>query len=98
MPQEMIHVRIVEDNDWRPDPKSFEFAKQVLSEKRGNRPPISYEQMVAELETEVVLYALQKLHEQNILTDCTYHKAIEIAIKKRKKEVLSRGLKWSDRG
>lgn len=98
MPQEMIHVRIVEDNDWSPDPKSFEFAKQVLSERRKNRPPISYEQMVAELETEVVLFALQQLHEQNILTDCIYHNAIEIAQKKMKKDVLSRGLKWCDRG
>ena len=97
MPQEMIHVRIVEDSDWSPDPKSFEFAKQVLSEKRGNRPAISYEQMAAELKTEVVLYALQQLHEQNILSDCTYHNAIDIALKKMKKDMLSRGLKWSDR-
>ena len=97
MPQEMIHVRIVEDNDWSPDPKSFEFAKQVLAEKRGNRPPISYEQMAADLKTEVVLYALQQLHEQDILPDCVYHKAIEIALKKMKNDMVSRGLKWSDR-
>ena len=98
MPQEMIHVRIVEDDDWSPDPKYFEFAKQVLSEIRKNRPPISYEQMVAELEIEVVLYALQQLHEQNILTDRMYHNAIEIALKKMKKEMLSRGLEWCNRG
>ena len=97
MPKEKIHVKIIEDNDWNPDPKSFEFAKQVLSKKRGNRPPISYEQMVANLEVEVVLFALQQLQEQKIISDSMYQNAIEIALKKMKQEMLSRGLNWCDR-
>ena len=97
MPPKTIHVRIIEDDTRNPDSNSFDVAKQVLSEKRQNRPPISYEQMAADLKIEVVLYALQQLHEQDILPDCVYHKAIEIALKKMKNDMLSRGLKWSDR-
>lgn len=82
-----IEYRIVQPDDEIPDS-----VKELLAERRKFHPPVSFEQMKAELELEVILYALQQLYEQGVIPHMMYENAVPIALKKWKKEMNERGL------
>ena len=60
---------------------SSSFVQRVLDERRNHKPPISFEQMKAELEREVVLYTLEKLRDQGVISQAMYENAVVIALK-----------------
>ena len=82
-----IHCRIVEIPDGVTRETDYSFAKEVLEMRRNHKPPISYEQMKADLEREVVLYALEQLRDQGIIGQIMYENAVAIALRKLKNTV-----------
>ena len=60
----------------------YGFAHEVLEARRKQQAPITYEQMKADLEREVVLYALEKLRDQGLIGQSMYENAVNIALKK----------------
>lgn len=60
---------------------SSSFVQRALEERRNHKPPISFEQMKAELEREVVLYTLEKLRDQGVISQVMYENAVVIALK-----------------
>lgn len=78
----VIHCRIVEVPEGDVRDTDYSFAKEVLETRRNHRPPISYEQMKADLEREVVLYALEQLRDQGLIDQPLYENAVNIAIKR----------------
>ena len=74
-----IVYRVVQLDDETPDS-----LKEILAARRKFDPPVSFEQMKADLEREVVIYALGQLHNQGLLTDAMYMTAVDIARKKMK--------------
>ena len=66
--------------------------KELLAERRKFNPPVSFEQMKAELELEVILYALRQLYEQGVIPHMMYENAVPIALKKWKERMEARGL------
>jgi len=82
-----IVYRIVQPDDEIPDS-----VKEVLAERRRINGPVSFEQMKAELELEVILYALEQLCAQGVISHMIYENAVPIALKKWKKEMNERGL------
>ena len=60
---------------------SSSFVQRTLDERRNHKPPISFEQMKAELEREVVLYTLEKLRDQGVISQAMYENAVVIALK-----------------
>ena len=66
--------------------------KELLAERRKFNPPVSFERMKADLELEVILYALRQLYEQGVISHMIYENAVPIALKKWKKEMNERGL------
>lgn len=82
-----IHCRIVEIPDGVTRETDYSFAKEVLEMRRNHKPPITYEQMKADLEREVVLYALEQLRNQGIIEQIMYENAVAIALKKLKSTV-----------
>lgn len=82
-----IHCRIVEIPDGVTRETDYSFAKEVLEMRRNHKPPISYEQVKADLEREVVLYALEQLRNQGIIDQIMYENAVAIALRKLKSTV-----------
>ena len=82
-----IHCRIVEIPDGVTRETDYSFAKEVLEMRRNHKPPITYEQMKADLEREVVLYALEQLRNQGIIDQIMYENAVAIALRKLKSTV-----------
>ena len=82
-----IHCRIVEIPDGVARETDYSFAKEVLEMRRNHKPPITYEQMKADLEREVVLYALEQLRNQGIIGQIMYENAVAIALRKLKNTV-----------
>ena len=82
-----IVYRIVQADDEIPDSM-----KEVLTARRRINGPVSFEQMKAELELEVILYALEQLYKQDVISHTIYENAVPIALKKWKKEMKKRGL------
>jgi len=82
-----IHCRIIEVPEGVARETDYSFAKEVLEVRRNHKPPISYEQMKADLEREVVLYALEQLRDQGIIGQIMYENAVAIALRKLKNTV-----------
>ena len=82
-----IEYRIIQLDDETPDS-----AKGLLAERRKFTSPVSFEQMKAELEREIILYALHQLYEQDHIPYMMYQNAVAIALKKWTKEMKARGL------
>ena len=80
--QRTIHCTIVEVPVDEVRDTDFSFAKEILEKRRGRRPPITYEQMKADLEREEVLYALEQLRDQGLIDQTLYENAVNIALKK----------------
>ena len=80
--QKKIHSTIVEVLEDEVRDTDYSFAKEVLEARRKNKSPISYEEMKAELEREVVLYALGELRDQGLIDQILYENAVNIALKK----------------
>ena len=74
-----VVYRIVQSDDETPDS-----AKEILAARRKFDPPVSFEQMKADLEREIVIYALGQLRDEGLLTDEMYMTAVDIARKKMK--------------
>lgn len=74
-----VVYRIVQLDDETPDS-----VKEMLAARRKFDPPISFEQMKANLEREIVIYALGQLRDEGFLTDAMYMTAVDIAHKKMK--------------
>lgn len=77
-----IHCRIIEVPEGEVRNTDYSFAKEALEVRRNHQPPISYEQMKADLEREVVLYALEQLRDQGLIDQALYENAVNIALKK----------------
>ena len=80
--QNRINCTIIEVPDGEARDTDYSFAKEALEVRRNHQPPISYEQMKADLEREVVLYALEQLRDQGVIGQTMYENAVNIALKK----------------
>ena len=80
--QKKINCSIIEVPDDAVRETEYGFAKEVLEARRKQQAPISYEQMKADLEREVVLYALEQLRDQGLIGQAMYENAVNIALKK----------------
>ena len=80
--QKKIHCTIIEAPEDEVRDTDYSVAKEVLEARRKHKSPISYEQMKAELEREVVLYALGELRDQGLIDQILYENAVNIALKK----------------
>ena len=80
--QKKIHCRIIEVTEGTVRETDYSFAKEALETRRNQQPLISYEQMKADLEREVVLYALEQLRDQGLIDQPLYENAVNIAIKR----------------
>ena len=80
--QKKIHCRIIEVPEGTVRETDYSFAKEALETRRNHQPPISYDQMKADLEREVVLYALEQLRDQGLIDQPLYENAVNIAIKR----------------
>ena len=80
--QKKTNCSIIEVPDNAVRETEYGFAKEVLDARRKQQAPISYEQMKADLEREVVLYALEKLRDQGLVGQQMYENAVNIALKK----------------
>ena len=80
--QKKIHCKIVEVPEDEVRDTDYSIAKEVLEARRKNKPPISYEQMKADLEREVVVYSLGQLRDQGLIDQIMYENAVNIALKK----------------
>lgn len=80
--QKKIHYMILEVPEGEERDTDYGFAKEALEVRRNHKPPISYEQMKADLEREVVLYALEQLRDQGLIDRPLYENAVNIAIKR----------------
>ena len=80
--QKKIHCQIIEVTEEEVCANDYSFAKEVLEVRRNHQPPVSYEQMKAELEREVVLYALEQLRDQGLIDQALYENAVNISLKK----------------
>ena len=77
-----IHCQIIEVPEGAVRTTDYSFAKEALEARRNNQPSISYEQMKADLEREVVLYVLEQLRDQGLIDRPLYENAVNIAIKR----------------
>ena len=68
----------------QPDDEISDSAREMLAEKRKFNSPVPFEQMKADLERELVIYALGQLREEGLITDMMYTIAVDIALKKMK--------------
>ena len=80
--QKRIHCQIIEVPEGTVRATDYSFAKEALETRRNLQPPISYEQMKADLEREVVLYALEQLRDQGLIDQPLYENAVNIAVKR----------------
>ena len=80
--QSRIHCKIIEVPEGVVRNTDYSFAKEALEIRRNHKPPITYEQMKADLEREVVLYALEQLRDQGVIGQLMYQNAVNIALKK----------------
>ena len=85
----MIRCRIIEVSEGEVRDTDYSFAKEALEMRRAGRPPITYEQMKADLKREVVLYALEQLRDQGYIDEILYQNAVNIALKKLKAPLSS---------
>lgn len=80
--QNKIHCTIIEVPEGGERDTDYSFAKEALEVRRNHQSPISYEQMKADLEREVVLYALEQLRDQGVIGQTMYENTVNIALKK----------------
>lgn len=80
--KKVIHCRIVDVPEGEVRDTDYSFAKEALEVRRNHQPPISYEQMKADLEREVVLYALEQLRDQGLIDQSLYENAVSLALKR----------------
>lgn len=77
-----IHCRIVEVPEGEVRDTDYSFAKEALEVRRNHQPPISFEQMKADLERELVVYAIGQLRDDGLIDQSMYENAVNIALKK----------------
>ena len=82
-----IVYRIVQPGD-----EISDSTREMLAERRKFNPPVPFEQMKAELEREIILYALRQLYEEGHIPYMMDENAVAIALKKWKEEMKARGL------
>lgn len=82
--RKQLQCMIVEVPDDVVRDTDYSFAKKALEARRNHKPPITFEQMKADLEREIVIYALGELRNQGVIDQVMYENAVNIATKKLK--------------